>query len=155
MSEAKKGNKLNVGRVRNDMVERFSKPITMFSAKGEVIKHFESSVLAVRELGIHRATISACLKGKVRTAKANDGKVYRFMEGVVTEVLAPIKHRQHKGLGEVLQLTTEQIIVAKYRTAKEASEVTGIFDVSIRRCLHGKQKLAGGFKWQLVNSLEG
>lgn len=150
MSEAKMGNKTNVGRKRPDFAEKWKKPITMFSEDGTVLKHYESSIECVKETGIHKATISDCLVGKCKTVKSPKGDVFRFEFGFLTESLGPIKHRQHNGLGKVQQITKDGVIINEFRTSTEAGQLTGIAGTSIRNCIHGKSKTAGGFIWKLL-----
>ena len=43
-------------------------------------------------------------------------------------------------------LTNEKI--ATFKSASEASRITGIFDITIRRCCKGLQKTSGNFVWK-------
>jgi hypothetical protein len=79
-----------------------------------------------------------------------NGLVFRFKEGHTTKKIEPVEHRQHKGLGEVEQFTKDGTFVAKYRNSTEAEKVTGIAGVSVRKCIHGTAKTAGGYSWKLA-----
>lgn len=48
----------------------------------------------------------------------------------------------------IVQLDINNNFITEYRSAKMAEEITGIYRSSIRKCCSGKQKTAGGFKWQ-------
>jgi len=51
----------------------------------------------------------------------------------------------------IVQLDRDDTIIAEYRSAKMAEEITGINQVSIRKCCNNKQQTAGGFKWKNKN----
>lgn len=51
MSEAKRGNKINVGRKRPDFADLWKKPITVFDIDGNIIHHCESSKEAAEITG--------------------------------------------------------------------------------------------------------
>ena len=79
MSAAKMGNTLNVGRKRPDMIERFSKPVSMYDVYGRFIKTFESGRDAEKFTGAKFGQISACCLRKIKTTTSRDGKVtFRF-----------------------------------------------------------------------------
>lgn len=150
MAKAKIGNKINLGRKRPDMAERFNKPISMFTLDGNWIKSFLSMTTAQNELSVAKCNISDCCIGRYHTVTLPSGDVVRFKYGVITEKQQPIKRHQHAGLGKVQQFTKDGICVAEYRNSKEAEEKTGIAGVSIRNCIHGKAKTAGKFIWKLI-----
>ena len=150
MARAKLGNKINTGRKRDDNVDRFSKPISMFALDGNWIKSFPSMTVAQNELSVSKCNISNCCKGRFKTVKLLTGYVVRFQYGLDQTSLAPIKYRQHAGLGKVHQLTKGGKFIGEYRNSKEAEEKTGIAGSSIRNCLHGKSKTAGTFVWKLI-----
>lgn len=146
MSEKKKGNKINVGRARPDMTERFSKPVTAFTFEGQVVGHYSSSREAADDLGVPFVSISDVVTGKVQTAKSDTGIKYQFKYGtIVDSIESPTYNR---GKGKVIQLTLDGDVVAVYDNAKHASEATGIAPQSIRTCVLGKAKTAGKFCWQ-------
>lgn len=150
MSTSKIGNKNCVGTKRPDFAAMWMKPITSFAETGEVLKHYNSSKECVDDLGIHKAVISSCLVGRTKTARAIDGTIYRFVFGIVTNPLSPIKRGQHAGLGKVQQTTNGGEVIAEFRNSKEAGTVTGISAACIRLCIRGKTKTAGGFIWKLA-----
>lgn len=146
MSAAKIGNKINVGRVRDDMVERFSKPVTAFTFEGQVVGHYSSSKAASDALGVPYPNISDVLVGKKHSAMDKDQIKYQFKFGTIVDPIeSPVYNR---GKGKVIQLTLEGVIVAVYDNAKHASEATGISVAGIRNCVSGIAKTAGKFYWQ-------
>jgi predicted GIY-YIG superfamily endonuclease len=96
MKLAKLGNKLNVGRKRPDVVEKWSKPISMFNHKGELVNTFNSAREAWKETGIHFGGISAVLSGKNKRVKqkpTGDYFVFRFREESCTSI-EPFKNQK-------------------------------------------------------------
>lgn len=155
MSEAKIGNKINVGRKRPDFADKWKKPITTFDINGKVLYHFASSKEAVVKLGVHKATLSDCLRGKCKTIKATDGTVYQFRFGTVLESINPIRPRSSVRLGQVVQMNLDGEEIRVFLNSKVAEEQTGILGSSIRNCIHGKAMTAGGYKWKLLDKSEG
>jgi len=94
MAEAKKGNKINVGRIRPDMVERFSKTVTVFDQQGVRLSVYPSARKAAAALDVHFTTISDCLLGRCRSARSKvSGLVYQFRSGDVPEYVTPIIYK--------------------------------------------------------------
>lgn len=146
MSRAKIGNTINVGRIREDMVERFSKPITAFAFDGTVVGHYSSSKAASDDLGVSYKNISDVLVGKKFCAQTKTKIKYQFKFGTIVESIdLPTYNR---GKGKVVQMTISGEIVDVYDNAKQASEATGISVAGIRSCVSGKAKTAGKFRWQ-------
>lgn len=154
MSKAKLGNKINLGRKRPDFAEKWKKPITVFDINGNVLYHFDSSKEAVEQLGVHKATLSDCLVGKCKTARGKE-HVYQFRYGTLTDPISAARPRTRTGLGAIVQVDGSGSIIATYLNSAVAEEQTGILGTSIRNCLHGKAKTAGGYMWKLVEKSEG
>jgi hypothetical protein len=49
---------------------------------------------------------------------------------------------------KVYKLDLNNNILQEYPAVMEAMRITGINEASIRSCIYGKQKTAGGFKWE-------
>lgn len=71
MSDAKLGNKINLGRKRPDMVEKFSKPVTVCDLDGTPIQSFKSLTDAAYECGFKLKTASANIKRGSKTYAPN------------------------------------------------------------------------------------
>lgn len=93
MSEKKRGNKINLGRKRPDMVARFSKPVTAFTDQGAVAGHYASAREAASALDLHFASISNCLNGINKSCRNRDGTVYQFRAGTLKEHIAPVIYK--------------------------------------------------------------
>lgn len=150
MSRAKLGNKINLGRKRPDFAAKSKKPVTVFLANGSIVGTFDSSKYAAVALGVSKTQISDCIVGRCRTTKSETGVVYQFRLGEVTTSIDSVAYRQHTGLGQVSQYTKQGAFVETYRNSKDAQQKTGIAAESIRGCLHGTAKTAGGFIWKLA-----
>jgi hypothetical protein len=148
MSEKKIGNKINVGRKRPDMTDRFSKPVTIYGADGVPIGQYTSQRSAATELGIDYRLLNQVLLGKSRTTRTEDGLVIQAKMGHNVEVIPPIVHRQKKTDYRIVQLNPDGSEVASFRTCTEASKNTGIAASSIQMCVNGQAKTAGKFHWR-------
>lgn len=93
MAEAKKGNKINLGRSRPDMVQRFSKVLTAYDRDGAVIGSFPSARRAAEQLNLHFAAISDCVNGRIKSARSRDGVVYQFRLGEHTDAIPPVTYK--------------------------------------------------------------
>lgn len=60
------------------------------------------------------------------------------------------KKQSEKNSKSVKQLTTENVIVATFKSLKEASLITGINASNISGCVCNTRKTAGGYRWVLV-----
>lgn len=149
MSEAKKGNKINIGRKRPDMVEMFSKEITAFDHDGVPVGTFSSAREAEKELGIHFSVISMILKGRdgAKFGKNKEtGLIYHFRYGIINEkvYIPPYRHRTSPYW--VVQYNKEGKEIARFSTIQEAGVLTGI--KGIPACVQGKTKTSGGYVWK-------
>lgn len=148
MSLAKKGNKINVGRKRPDMKERWSKPLTMFSENGQVEQHFASLQECMDVTGIHKATISDCLNDKFHTATDNQGIKHQFRFGTLTEDITPVVRLIQNKFGKIAQYDLKGNFVAEYSSVVEAAKLTNISAFCIRLVLRNKQLTAGKYFWK-------
>lgn len=146
MSNAKMGNKINVGRKRPDFAEKWKKSITAFNFDGTVVGHYQSSREAAETLNVPFTCISDVCNGKIQTASDSTGKRYQFKFGTIVESIGTPTY--NRGKGKVIQLALDGAEVAIYDSAKQASMITGIAPQSIRACILGKAKTAGNFRWQ-------
>lgn len=92
MAAAKIGNKINVGRQRDDFRTLWVKTVSAYSAEGAWLGTWSSSREAANSLGLNFKLISQVLTGKCRTTKGPDGQVFQFKFGDKQDV-TPVKHR--------------------------------------------------------------
>lgn len=91
MSAAKIGNKINVGRVRPDMTDRYSKPVTVFDLDGIVIGQYPSGKLAAKALSVNYTTLNDCVRGKTKACKSKQtGIKYQVRSGYITNSIESI-----------------------------------------------------------------
>ena len=63
-----------------------------------------------------------------------------------SETLEKMKRRR-----AVIQLDMNDVIIAQFKTVKEAQEATGIWNSNICMACRGKHKSAGGYRWRYEN----
>ena len=146
MSDAKVGNKINLGRNRPDMVDRFSKPVTVFDENGNILSSYLSQRQAADVLGINYRDINQVLSGRTRSLK-RDGKVFQFQYGIHSDPCEPVVYRKRKPTYRIIQLDDSKEISA-FDTCKDAAMVLKIPASSIQNCVNGLQKTAGGYQWE-------
>ena len=151
MSEAKKGNKINLGRSRPDMVENFSKSISMYDENGNWIRSFSSARDAERETGIDFRSISNTLRGRIFRTKKND-KYYTFRYGTDIVNVEPFggKKKMPNRRVRVEQYSLDGKHINSFNSISEAEKETGVSGIS--QCINGKLKRAGKFKWTKTNN---
>ncbi len=150
MSQSKKGNKINVGKQRPDMKQRWSKPITMFSELGHMEQHFQSLQECMDITEIHKANISGCLLGKYQYACDKQGIKHHFRFGHIIESIEPIQPKWVR-LCNIGQYDKNNLLIKKFTSVQEASQQTKISVESIRNCIRGASKSAGSFIWKIVS----
>jgi len=150
MSLAKMGNKNNVGVERPDMVERYSKPVTVFDLDGNILGTYASGKEAAAELQVSYSTLNDCVRGVHKACKSkSSGLKYQVRDGVFDQPIPPIRFKQSAGLGEIEQRDKDGRLIATFVNSKDAKAKTGISDITIRNVINGIQKTAGGFLWNL------
>lgn len=104
---------------------------------------FSSTREAERQTGVANSHISACCRGKYKSAGLIDGKpaVWKYLEDyekLSKEEINKIKN-QETGRKLVICITTGEI----YESLSEASRQTGVDQGSISKCCNSKLKSAG------------
>ena len=81
---------------------------------------------------------------------------HKYNSNYGTQPLARKKYslQELKYRKPVIQLTKDNAYVATHRSIYHAAKDTGIAKASIKRCLKGKYKTAGGFIWLLSSDYE-
>ena len=114
-----------------------TKTVDQYDLDGSFIQTFSSCAEAAKTFNKAKTQISACCR---KTCASCAGFLWRFHGD---EPPAPYYPNHSK----ILQYSLEGKLLEEYRSAKEASERTGIGRTSIVQCYTGKLKTAGGFKW--------
>ena len=150
MSLSKMNNKINVGRKRPDVKEKWSKKVSSYDMNGDYLRTFNSAREAAEYYGISFAQISDCCIGKIKTTRLpNNTGFIRFKFGECKSNIGKIKQNQ-RSKGNIVQYDIDGNELARFYNAREAYDITNISDVCIRNCCNGKQKTAGGFLWKII-----
>jgi len=134
----------------------WGKAVLQFDLQGKFIEEFPNMAAAARELDISLTMISLCANGKSKAAGDFQWKLKNdplFAKGMVN--IAPTNYKPRKRSDRykgVLQFTKKGKFIRKYNTTAEAALTVGISSETIRKCIRGKIKTAGGFQWRIVNS---
>ena len=152
MSELFKGNnnpfygQHHTEQIRKKMSNSHKVPIIQYSQNGNFIKIWNSAKDAGIETKINIGDITACCKGKGKTA---GGYIWRYAnEELTKEHLQWCKTNNSGGKKSVYQYSKDGAFIAKYDSITSAYKLTGVTISNIRSCCIGKTKSAGGFIWK-------
>lgn len=148
MSKAKMGNKINVGRKRPDMIEKFSKIVSYYDLAGNLIKTYSSAREASKDTGIPFGQISNCCLGTILKTRDTNKEIYRFSFGEALTI-EPYHFTTAKSK-KIGQFDMDGNVIAEFENSRIAMKATGINEVSIRNVALEKQKKAGGFVWKYI-----
>ena len=121
----------------------FKKPIYQYTLTGDLVTTFDCLSDAAKTVHVDKKTISKiCLS----VNQTFDGYLwsYRFQE----PYRPIIKDRRSK---EVLQLSTNNKLLATFNSIVEASKITGIHKSSIAKCCRNEREKAGGYIFKFKN----
>lgn len=153
ISNSKKGENNNMfgKRLDEEAVQKIRKSqnvqkIAQYDLQGNLIKIWDSISDAGRELGIIRANISACCRGKRNTVSGFIWKYY--IDETINEHLF-----WHNGK-RVVQYSLSGEIIGIFESLTEAQSKTGVSYTGILHCCKGKQHTSGGFIWKYYEDIE-
>ena len=149
MSAAKKGNKLNLGRTRPDMVERFSKPLYVYDDNGILIREYQSQRKAAIDMGVSFKVINSSLKRNGRCWIEKWGKFIRCSL-IKAEHLNEFQKRVTGRKVGQFSLTDE--FIAMYDNISQATSALGKTRSNVNDCCRGRQKTAHGFIWKYITN---
>lgn len=118
----------------------FQKLVYQYNENGILIETYASLTEIKETLGIDKQRISsACLNSTMY-----DGSFwsYRKLEKIIPKTDLRIK--------AVNQYSLNQEFIENFKSASEASKLTGISKSCITRCCRGERKSSGGFIWNYV-----
>jgi hypothetical protein len=133
---------------KNKIMKRYTS-IFQFSLQGDFIREYPSVRGASKKLGIIYSNINACLCGTIKTAGGfqwRSGDDPMFKAGIIS--LGPVRYPHTIAYQPILQFDQKGNLIKEYDTARQAAKETGISPRSIRLCLKGKTRIAGGFQWK-------
>lgn len=130
--------------------------IYQYDNTGKFVNEFNTTSDACRAVGVK--SIRKVLLGQQNTAAGYYWRKVHY--GTPKEKIAiseeffakdkiNVKETPTGEAKKVVQIDDDGNEIRAFSSIKEASDVVGVNDKSIRMCLSGKQKHAGGFKWKL------
>ena len=115
--------------------------IKQFDLQGNFIKEWNSIKEAADGTNTSKTPLTQCLNGKGKTA---GGFLWSYTYKVNTNI-APNRSKCRK---TVRQLTLDRTFIKEWSSIQEASENLNINLGSIKNCIKGTQKQAGGYLWE-------
>lgn len=115
--------------------------IKQFDLQGNFIKEWNSVKEAADGTKTSKTPLTQCLNGKGKTA---GGFLWSYTYKVNTNI-APNRSKCRK---TVRQLTLDRTFIKEWSSIQEASEKLNINLGSIKNCIKGTQKQAGGYLWE-------
>lgn len=125
-----------------------SKPVTMYSITGRLIRRYDSAVDAATDLHINPDPITFCANGHVMTSY---GYVWRYDDCVFDtyRVRKDIGKIKVKYKGKIIQYDFNGNQIGTFNSIAEAEKITNTSSIS--SCLQGITNSAGGFIWRREN----
>lgn len=118
----------------------FQKLIYQYNENGILIETYNSLNEIKETLGIDKQRISsACLNS---TMYEGSFWSYRLLEKIIPKTDLRVK--------SVNQYSLDQEFIENFKSASEASRLTGISKSCITRCCRGERKNSGGFIWNYI-----
>lgn len=131
---------------RAQLSEQKSKPISMYTLDGRLVRTFPSALVAAQEMGVAVQSISMCA---TKNTKTSCGMVWRYfeIEQLPKEDL-PTKHALCK---TVAQYDTQGNNIKTYNSLKEAAKALDVSLGTISRAAKDKTKTCKGYIFKYVN----
>lgn len=150
MSEAKKGNKINVGRKRPDVVKRWAKKVYLYDLDGNQLDEmYESCHAAGEDLGISFKKVSECILFSRPCKVDRYSDLIRFSYELVDK-LPP--HEDKRKLKRIAQYSLDNELVREYDSVKDVLVENPFFNkTSVAAVARGQGKSAHGYKWKYLD----
>ncbi|OUL60981.1 NUMOD1 domain-containing DNA-binding protein [Flavobacterium sp. AJR] len=116
------------------------KEVYQYNLEGKLIKTFESLKIIKDNLGLGKQRISnACINSTMYSDS--------FWSYELVENFSPKKDLRKKS---VSQFSLDEKFIENFKSASEASRITGISKTCITRCCRGEREQTGGFLWKYI-----
>lgn len=128
-----------------------SENVYQFDLNGNLIKKYDSIIIASKETGTCRTKISSCCNGNRLTAgcyiwrKQNDKISAEDLNKIKTNT--KFKSKNKRAVYRIDKTTGKKI---KYKSIREAARKNNIQNSSIYAVCSGKRFTAGGYEWKFV-----
>lgn len=121
--------------------------IYQYDLKGEFIAEFSNTSEAAEKSGIREFNIQRACRGFRSTAGGYQWKKVELP--CAQNSIAPIVEKKASGEArKIIQFSLDGNYIRLYESIADAVRQTGINSKSIRDAANGKQKQAGGYKWE-------
>lgn len=147
----------------NDIAKRRSnskKKVYQYNSDCELIKIYNSSHDASKEMGISNGMMSQCCREDVykKTKKKRNftlcGFVFSYTElgkQEIKERFFQSKHPHRNGIGKLVgQYELDGTFIRTYDSVNKAGKILGISSSNISACCRGKFKQSHGFRWGYI-----
>lgn len=111
-------------KVKMSIIAKQGRPVLQFFRKGEFIKEWEAGSVAADTLGLDRANLNACCKGKYKTC---GGFIWKHASEKVKDT-------------RIIQLSLKGDFIKEFKNSAEAERELGINAVLINRVCKGLQE---------------
>ena len=122
----------------------WSIPVVCLTLDGEYVREYKSSAEAERLDGFHNTTVLECCKGKALTCHG-----HQFMFKTDYEKYGGKKYVKPEAwnMTPVIQCDMDGNFIAKYKSVRDASRITGVRRSTISGAITGVYKTAGDYIW--------
>lgn len=141
----------------------YQKEIGQYTREGQLVAIYPSATVASKETGISSSSISTICRTRGETDRKTAGRyMWRYIDDLDNpEQIEPIQYKcanqdgkhYHENVTvrgkEIEQYTKDGQLIATYSCMKDAAEATGIALKNISAVICGKNKTAGGYRWQV------
>lgn len=124
-------------------------PVYQFNLLGEFIAVYPNANQAMLHTGINDAAIGEVCRNPEKPGNNSRGGFLWSYNSVPNKVYEKPKGTPKK----TVQLDKEGNILARFNSAREASNTTGVCYKRISAAITGRQKTAGGFVWKLDDDM--
>lgn len=127
----------------NESHIHIGQPVELYDLNGKYIREYPNITEAAKDINISRNTIYGILYGNRLSAK---GYQFKLKKDTTTQIS---KYSNNQG-GKIpiIQYNKEGQKIQEWESAAHAARILKIDASSITKCLKGKLKTCGGFKWQ-------
>lgn len=111
-------------KVKRSIIAKQGRPVLQFSREGKFIKEWEAGSVAAKALGLDKANLNACCKGRKKTC---GGFIWKYASEEVKDT-------------RIIQLSLEGDFIKEFKNSAEAERELGINAVLINRVCKGLQE---------------
>lgn len=119
-------------------------PVKQYTLDGLYIATYNSAAEAARFLGFDKTHITRCCKH----GGSSHGYMFSYEKETITK---PFRRCNQQ---TVIQLTIDGKYVADYYSLNEAHLKSGLNTDNLLRCIKGRNKTAGGYKWKYLKDID-